>query len=146
MLDLLYDWNIMYVIGMHRKSMEVAQHLTDGMDGHPMDEAEEMQMRKAMMEQAEAEEGQHGGHMHQEQEDFRSSSIAALRAKAHEHSVKMMAESGNNPHHQHHQNNSNHQQQHAAVLAAAAAAAIAVSSANNSSSVQNADVFVDWKK
>ena len=83
---------------MHRKSMEVAQSLEPGnvSSGH-LDASLYNEYKKDLT----ASSGIGGGNNNKsggsnnlgivEDEDFRSHSIATLRAKAHEHSVKLMA-------------------------------------------------------
>jgi len=98
---------------MHRKSMEVAQTLNDpaltgGKNGNPMLREQEQQLQHQHQQQQHLEDKK-GNFLGEENvNDFRTNSIAALRAKAHEHSVRILAEGSL----QHQQMQQQQQQQH----------------------------------
>jgi len=76
-----------WLLGMHRKSMEAAHSLSSDI----LQEREEEEGRMSREEAIEVDDRKPQMEVGQQEnkEDFRSSSIAALRAKAQEHSAKM---------------------------------------------------------
>lgn len=105
-ISLQIDWDI-YVSGMHRKSLEAAEHLKD--DSVNSDHEETTSMRTDASDtsassnqppqpptihgtQSEKDSSQINGQQNysEDPEAFRNNSIACLRAKAQEHSAKLL--------------------------------------------------------
>ena len=82
---------IFFVTGMHRKSMEATQTL-----GHDMIRNYDKDDDEGSGSSSEDEEPESKPKI-DDKDDFRSSSIAALRAKAQEHSAKMFGTSFGDP-------------------------------------------------
>ena len=100
---------MIFFLGMHRKSMEAAQTLTNEI---LKDNKEDGQSDESSGDESEAAEDrmETKPNINDNKDDFRSNSIAALRAKAQEHSARFFSD-GHKLFEQHQQQQQQQQQQ-----------------------------------